>query len=48
MVAFFRVFCARVDIVSVLALSSRFDGQDAVHAADGLLACFSTRSVESF
>ena len=34
--------------VSVLALSSRFDGQFNPIHLDGILGCFSTRSVESF
>ena len=34
--------------VSVLALSSRFDGRSLIPHTLHLLTCFSTRSVESF
>ena len=34
--------------LSVLALSSRFDGPKAEHRANAMYAPFSTRSVESF
>ncbi len=36
------------DIVSVLALSSRFDGQRECTVIVEVFDCFSTRSVESF
>ena len=36
------------DIVSVLALSSRFDGHGTLGRGQTTIRCFSTRSVESF
>ena len=41
-------FCDKPHRVSVLALSSRFDGLMLVSLALLLITCFSTRSVESF